>query len=403
MNVSETLPNERSREQVKPPTSQAGSGTLVSRRRTLRRMGIGALALVGAATVGGGVWLATRPRVHYLPQTHIIHVPTPGADYIYRGHNAAVTTVAWSPDGLYLASGSVDKTVQVWQAASGAPRYTFAGHTSPVTALAWDVTSTSIASAGDEDGRVRVWKALQGGQEVDHTGQHGRVFSLTWPDPYTTTWTTNPVNVILSGAEDGTVQIWDARSGKTTTSYTGQGSVRALLYSSLNRVLLAGEDHLIHHWEIRTTGDTAPTPATYEGHTGGINALTWIEENYIFASASDDGTVRVWSTTNTQPSASPTLTYHGHTGSVYAAVAYQGLIISGGQDHTVQLWRFDTGKLLYTYTGHQGSIRALSVAPLPGSATQIYTPIPFVASASDDGAVHVWRIPEQALAAGRLS
>ena len=384
------------------PTLQARAEAHVPRRRVLRRLGAGALVLVGAA-VGGGIWLASRPQVHYLPQTRIIHVPTPGADYIYRGHNAAVTTMAWSPDGLYLASGSVDKTVQVWQAASGVQRYAFVGHTSPVTALAWDITSTYIASAGEEDSRVRTWKALQGGQEIDHMGQRGRVLSLNWPDPYTTTWTTTPMNVILSGAEDGTVQVWDARSGKAIASYAGQGSVRALLYSSLNRVLLASEDHLIHHWEIRATGDTIPTPATYEGHTDGINALTWIEENNVFASASDDGTVRVWSTRSTQPTTSPTLTYQGHKGSVYAVVAYQGLIISGGQDQTVQVWRFDTGKLLYTYTGHQEPIRALSVAPLLGSATQIYTPVPFVASASDDGAVHVWRIPEQVLAAGRLS
>ena len=386
-----------------PPTLQARSKARVSRRRVLRRLGTGALVLVGTAAVGGGIWLVSRPQVHYLPQTRIIHVPTPGTDYIYRGHNAAVTTVAWSPDGFYLASGSVDKTVQIWQAASGVQRYTFVRHTAPVTALAWDMTSTYIASAGDEDGRVRVWKALQGEQEVDHMGQRGSVLSLNWPDPNTATWTTSPMNVILSGAQDGTVQVWDARSGKTTTSYAGQGSIRALLYSSLNRALLAGEDHLIHHWEIRATGDTIPTPATYEGHTGGINALTWIEENNIFASASDDGTVRVWSTRSTQSSASPTLTYRGHKGSVYAVIAYQGLIISGGQDHTIQIWRFDTGKLLYTYTGHQESIRALSVAPLPGSATQIYTSVPFVASASDDGTVHVWRIPEQVLAAGRLS
>ncbi|HEY7419071.1 MAG TPA: WD40 repeat domain-containing protein [Ktedonobacteraceae bacterium] len=366
------------------------------------RLGAGAVVLVGAAAVGGGIWLVSRPQVHYLPQTRIIRVPTPGADYIYRGHSAAVTTLAWSPDGLYLASGSADKTVQVWQAASGARLSSFVGLAAPVTALAWDATSTSIASAGDDAGGVRVWKALQGTQAVDHTGQSGKVLSLAWPTP-STTWTTTPVNVILSGAEDGTVQVWDATSGKPTTSYIGQGSVRTLLYSSLDRVLLAGEDHLIHHWDISTAGDTTSTPATYEGHTDAINALTWIEENNIFASASDDGTVRVWSSTSSQSPALPTLTYRGHKGSVYTAVAYEGLIISGGQDHTVQLWRFDTGKLLYTYTGHQGPIRALAVAPLLGSATQIYTSVPFVASASDDGAVHIWRIPEQILAAGRLS
>jgi WD40 repeat protein len=369
----------------------------------LRFLGTGGLVLAGAA-VGGGIWLATRPRVHLLPRTNIIHVPTPSAGYVYRGHRAAVTTVAWSPNGLYLASGSVDKTVQVWQATNGTLLSTFRGHTSAVTTLAWDVTSTSLASAGNENGSVLVWKALQGKQEAVHMGQRGKVLSLTWPDPRAITWTTPPANVILSGAEDGTVQLWDAGSGKTITTYAGKGSVRALLYSSLDRVLLAGDDHVIRHWEIFADGDTLPTPATYEGHTGAINALTWVEENNIFASAGDDGTVRVWSSRsgNNQSSASPTLTYRGHRGSVYTVVAYKGLLISGGQDHVVQIWRFDTGRLLYTYSGHQGPIRSLSVVPPLVTATQMQTPVPFVASASDDGTVHVWRIPDQALAAGNF-
>lgn len=384
------------------PTAQTGSGNQVPRRRVLRRLGAGALVLAGVGAVGGWAWLNSHPRVHYLPQTRIIPFPTPGADYVYRGHHAAVTAVAWSPDGLSIASGSVDKTVQVWQATNGALRSTFAGNTSPVTSLAWNVESTTITSAGETDGKVRVWNALKNEQEAVHAGQRGRVLSLAWPDPYETS-RTPPVNTILSGAEDGTVQAWDAASGKTITTYTGHGGIRTLLSSSPDRALLAGEDHIIHDWEIFASGDTASNPVAYEGHTSAINALAWVDEdNNTFASASDDGTVRVWSTTGTRSSASPALTYRGHKGSVYAVVAYKGLIISGGQDHTVQIWRFDTGKALYTYTGHRGPVRSLSVVEPHASATQMRTPVPFVASASDDGTVHVWHIPEQALAASSL-
>lgn len=367
-------------------------GAQVPRRRVLQGLGIGALVLAGATTLE-----SCTSQNHYLPAIHVIPIATPGADYIYRGHSAAVTTVAWSPDGRYLASGSADRTVQVWQATNGALRYTFTGHTSPVTTLAWDAQSTSITSAGAEDGKVLVWKALQGKQEASHTGQRGKVLSLAWPDPDATA---TPVNVILSGAEDGTAQVWDAASGKTTGTYTAHSGIRAILSSSPDRALLAGDDNIIHYWKIFSDGSTAATPVTYEGHTGAVNALTWIEDAYNnFASASDDGTVRVWSTTSTQSSASPTLTYRGHTGSIYAVAAYKGLVISGGQDKSAQIWQANTGKLLYTYTGHQGAIRSLAVVPPLLSAFSKHTPVPFVASASDDGTIHVWRIPEQALAA----
>ncbi|MDQ2902405.1 MAG: WD40 repeat domain-containing protein [Chloroflexota bacterium] len=384
---------------IPSPASQVSPGSQVTRRRVLQSLGVGALVLAGVAMVGGCA--GSTPQVHGVVPVGITPIATPGADYIYRGHSAAVTRVAWSPDGRYLASGSVDKTVQVWQAVNGALRYTFVGHTSPVTALAWNVQSTYITSAGDEDGKVWVWNALRNEQDAGHRGQRGRVLSLAWPDPYATT-RTPPANMILSGAEDGTVQVWDAGSGKTTATYAGKGGVRALLSSSPDRALLAGADHIIHHWEIFAGGNTSPTPVTYEGHTDAINALTWIDENNIFASASDDGTVRVWSATSTRPSASPTLTYHGHKGSVYAVAAYKGLLISGGQDHGAQIWRYDTGKLLYTYTGHQGPIRSLSVVAPLANASHVHTPVSFVASASDDGTVHVWHIPEEVLAAGRF-
>jgi WD40 repeat protein len=370
----------------------------------LQGLRTGALVLASAATPGGWAALtscAAEPEYHGLAPTGVTPIATPLADYVYRGHQAAVTTVAWSRDGRYLASGSADRTVQIWQATDGTPRFTFTRHTSTVTALAWDVTSTSLTSAGDADGKVLVWNALQGAQEARHAGQHGKVLSLAWPDPYDTTRTL-PVNVIFSGTEDGLVQAWDARSGQTTTSTAEQGGIRALLSYSPDRVLLAGNDHAIHHWEIVAGGNASPTPLTYEEHTGAINALAWIDENNLFASASDDSTVRVWSAASSQAPASPKLTYRGHRGSVYALSAYKGLLISGGQDRSVQLWRFDSGELLYTYTAHRGPVRSISVVPPLINATHMHTPVPFVASASDDGTVHVWRIPDKVLAAGRF-
>jgi eukaryotic-like serine/threonine-protein kinase len=69
-----------------------------------------------------------------------------------------VNSVAWSPDGKYIASGSDDKTVQVWEALTGKHQASYTGHTSTVYSVAWSPNGKYIAS-GSDDKTVKVWKA----------------------------------------------------------------------------------------------------------------------------------------------------------------------------------------------------------------------------------------------------
>jgi hypothetical protein len=69
--------------------------------------------------------------------------------------------VALSADGTRLASGSGDRTVRLWDAATGAPLQTLEGHTGPVGLVAFSADGTRLASASD-DGTVRLWDAATG-------------------------------------------------------------------------------------------------------------------------------------------------------------------------------------------------------------------------------------------------
>ncbi len=79
---------------------------------------------------------------------------------IYHGHSSevGVLAVAWSPDGKRIASGSGDKTVQLWDAATGETIFTYHDHTKGVQAVAWSPDGRRIASGSDDD-TVRVWQA----------------------------------------------------------------------------------------------------------------------------------------------------------------------------------------------------------------------------------------------------
>ncbi len=63
---------------------------------------------------------------------------------VYQGHTNAVWAVAWSPDGKYIASGSDDCTVQVWDPMTGHRRCMYTEHDSDVRAITWSPDSMRI-------------------------------------------------------------------------------------------------------------------------------------------------------------------------------------------------------------------------------------------------------------------
>jgi eukaryotic-like serine/threonine-protein kinase len=91
-------------------------------------------------------------------------MPEPGTILtIYHGHAERVRAVAWSPDGTRIASGSTDRTVQIWHATTGQHMFTYRGHAVAllnfVEAVAWSPDGTRIAS-GNDDHEVHVWTTL---------------------------------------------------------------------------------------------------------------------------------------------------------------------------------------------------------------------------------------------------
>ncbi len=227
---------------------------------------------------------------------------------IYRGHTMRVTTVAWSPDGSYIASGSLDKTVQIWAANSGDHFHPFIyrGHTDSVNSVSWSPDSRRVVSAAS-DKTVQIWDALTGEHVAICRGHTDAVTTVAWsPDG----------KYIASGSADGTVRLWDAATGAQKF--------------------------------------------VYRGHTDSVNSVSWSPDSLRLASGSADKTVQILDAAT----GDRVFIFRGHTATVSSVSwAPDGKrIASGSWDKTVQVWDAETGKVAYIYQGYNVKEAQVSTA-----------------------------------------
>jgi WD40 repeat protein len=81
--------------------------------------------------------------------------------HVLTGHTNFVNALAFSPDGSWLATASMDRTVRIWHVATGTERHMLTGHAGNVLALAVVPDGTSVAT-GIDDGTVRIWDTATG-------------------------------------------------------------------------------------------------------------------------------------------------------------------------------------------------------------------------------------------------
>jgi WD40 repeat protein len=173
-----------------------------------------------------------------------------------KEHTEPVNAVAWSPNGIRLASGSKDQMVRLW-AADGLPGPVLKGHTGEVLGVAWSPDGKRLASAS-RDTTVRLW-SVDGtaGPVLDGKGM---LHSVAW----------SPDGKRLAGAGKG-VQLWQS-DGKEGPFLKGHPlAVLSVAWSPDSRWLAsAGSDQTVRLWQA----DGTPG-AVLLGHTGGVNGVAW--------------------------------------------------------------------------------------------------------------------------------
>jgi WD40 repeat protein/tetratricopeptide (TPR) repeat protein len=177
---------------------------------------------------------------------------------------------------------------------------------------------------------------------------------------------------LASASRDGTVRVWDARTGQEALSLKGHtSSVRTVCFSPDGRCLASASDGAVKVWDVQTGQEAS----TFKGATG---CVCFSPDGRRLASASNNGAVKVWDARTGQE----LLTLKGHTDSV-GDVCFSPdgqRLASASEDQTVKIWDTQTGQEILTLRGHTARVEGVCFSP---DSTRL-------ASASDDGTVKLW-------------
>jgi len=284
--------------------------------------------------------LIQKKTTAYLPKP-VWHAPWKLMRVI-SGHGGWVRSVTVEPGNEWFATGSGDRTIKIWDLASGTLKLSLTGHVSTVRGLAVSPRHPYLFSAG-EDKLVKCWDLEQNKVIRHYHGHLSAVYSLALHPT---------IDLLVTAGRDSAARVWDMRSKAQIHALGGHTNTIAsvLCQASEPQVLTGSHDTTIRLWDIVA----GKTRSTLTNHKKSVRSMVVHPSLNMFASASADN-MKQWKF----PDGNFIQNLTGHNAIINTiAMNGDGVLVSGGDNGSLNFWDWRTG---YNFQRYQTIVQPGSI------------------------------------------
>ncbi|MFO1500216.1 MAG: protein kinase [Verrucomicrobiota bacterium] len=267
----------------------------------------------------------------------------------FRVHKKDVVTVAFSPDGQRIFSGSIDQGVKILDVNTGRELFALEPKNSQNGVVAFSKDGSRIGRAGAESTIATVWDGRTGHELLRLKGHRGAVSSMAF---------SSDGKRIVTGSADNSAMIWDAATGRPIATLKGhQGEIQAVAFSpDGERVGTGSMDNSARLWSV----DKGEELFRLEEHKDEVESVAFSPDGRRIATGSKDGRAIIWDmATHLQLFV---LDPKQNVESVIFSPDGQSLVTTTSGQAT-ELWDVNSGRLLRTLKGHSGYVIRSAFSP----------------------------------------